>query len=231
MTIHPVNQYASQQSLRRVPANTDAPSVLSKKAIMLDLTERIIMAALYGHFVYNVLLRFAASPDLIKALLFISETVPFLLVMMRRPSTTMSDRPSDWLIGLAGMSAPLLIGPALANPLIAPAVCLAIIVSGMFLQVSGKLILGFSFGLVAANRGVKVSGPYRFIRHPIYAGYTITHVGLLLAMPSLLNAFLYAIGLAIQIVRILREERILCQDQRYRDFAARVRYRLLPGVF
>jgi protein-S-isoprenylcysteine O-methyltransferase Ste14 len=50
-------------------------------------------------------------------------------------------------------------------------------------------------------------------------------------MPSLLNAILYASALALQIVRILREERILCQDQHYRDFAARVSYRLLPGVF
>lgn len=234
MTIHLSHQGASRQSFlarwRIAPPETGAP-VMSKKAIMLDLTERIVMTALFCHFGYNVLISFVSSPDLIRALLFISETFPFLLILMRRPSTTMSERPLDWLFGFAGTTAPLLIVPSLENPLIAPSLCAAIVISGIFLQISGKLILGFSFGIVAANRGVKVGGPYRFIRHPIYAGYTITHVGLLLAMPSLLNAILYASALALQIVRILREERILCQDQQYRDFAERVSYRLLPGVF
>lgn len=101
----------------------------------------------------------------------------------------------------------------------------------MFIQISAKVALGVSFGLVAANRGVRVSGPYRFVRHPMYAGYVITHVGLLLAMPSAFNALLYACALLLQIVRIKREERVLMQDQQYQDFSARVRYRLLPGVF
>ncbi len=34
-----------------------------------------------------------------------------------------------------------------------------------------KVLLGLSFGVVAANRGVKIGGPYSFIRHPMYAGY------------------------------------------------------------
>ncbi|RTL73612.1 MAG: isoprenylcysteine carboxylmethyltransferase family protein [Bradyrhizobiaceae bacterium] len=216
---------------RRIPANSDALTVLSKRAILLDLTERLVVTALYGRFAYKVLLNFADSPGLITALLFISETAPFLFILLRAPSTTLSDRPSDWLFGMAGTTAPLLIETALENPIVAPSLCLAIIISGLFLQISGKLVLGFSFGVIAANRGVKVSGPYRFVRHPIYAGYTVTHVGLLLAMPSALNATLYTVALALQIVRIQREERILDLDQKYRDFSARVRYRLLPGVF
>jgi len=76
-----------------------------------------------------------------------------------------------------------------------------------------------------------VEGPYRFVRHPMYAGYTITHVGLLLAMPSIINTLLYAAALGLQIVRIQREERILCLDPAYKEFAARVRYRLLPLIY
>jgi protein-S-isoprenylcysteine O-methyltransferase Ste14 len=37
--------------------------------------------------------------------------------------------------------------------------------------------------------------------------------------------------LTVQVIRIFREERLLMQDAGYRVFAARVRYRLLPGVF
>jgi protein-S-isoprenylcysteine O-methyltransferase Ste14 len=102
---------------------------------------------------------------------------------------------------------------------------------GLCLQTSAKLILWKSFGIVAANRGVKVAGPYRFIRHPIYAGYVLTHIGFLLGFPSLRNAILYLVALMIQSARLMREERILLQDPAYRAYAARTRYRLLPGLY
>ena len=58
---------------------------------------------------------------------------------------------------------------------------------GLYVQISAKVILGRSFGLIAANRGIKVAGPYRIVRHPIYAGYTIIHVGFLLALPLIVE--------------------------------------------
>jgi protein-S-isoprenylcysteine O-methyltransferase Ste14 len=102
---------------------------------------------------------------------------------------------------------------------------------GFALQISAKLTLRRSFGIVAANRGVKVGGPYRFVRHPMYAGYVMTHVGFLLHNPSLWNFGVYGLAFGCQVARILAEERVLLQDQGYRDFAARTRYRLLFGVF
>ncbi len=104
-------------------------------------------------------------------------------------------------------------------------------IGGMFLQITAKVVLGHAFGIIAANRGVKVIGPYRFVRHPMYAGYTMTHIGYLLAMPALSTAILYALALSFQVVRIFREERVLIEDPRYREFAACVRYRLVPGLF
>ena len=50
----------------------------------------------------------------------------------------------------------------------------SVMVSGLVLHLYGKVCLARSFGLVAANRGVQRLGPYRVIRHPIYAGYVIT---------------------------------------------------------
>lgn len=102
---------------------------------------------------------------------------------------------------------------------------------GVAIQVSGKFFLGRSFGIVAANRGVKASGPYRIVRHPIYAGYTLTHIGFLLFYPCWQNLIVYTVALSIQIVRILKEERVLSQDQAYRDLMGTTPYRLVPGVF
>ena len=88
-----------------------------------------------------------------------------------------------------------------------------------------------SFGVVAANRGVKASGPYAFVRHPMYAGYALTHIGFLLAGPALWNLAIYGATLAIAVRRILAEERVLMADPAYRALAEKTRYRLLPFIF
>ncbi len=84
------------------------------------------------------------------------------------------------------------------------------------------------------DRGHQVvsSGPYRWLRHPGYAGALLTY----LATPLFLDsswAFLPTVFVVIlMIIRTSFEDRFL-QDQLegYRDYAKRVRYRLLPGVW
>ncbi|NKF32164.1 isoprenylcysteine carboxylmethyltransferase family protein, partial [Pseudomonas sp. BGM005] len=102
---------------------------------------------------------------------------------------------------------------------------------GFILQISAKLVLRRSFGLVPANRGVKIGGPYRLVRHPMYAGYLMTHVSFFLANPSLLNFAIYATALFAQCLRLLAEERLLKEDPAYTTFMATTRYRLVPFVF
>jgi protein-S-isoprenylcysteine O-methyltransferase Ste14 len=101
----------------------------------------------------------------------------------------------------------------------------------MFFQLYGKVALGRSFGIVAANRGVVVGGPYRLVRHPIYLGYLVTHAGFLLSNWSLRNLAVYAAAYIFQVARIFAEERILLVDGRYREYFQSVRYRLIPGLF
>jgi len=209
----------------------DDNTSLPRSTKILDLSERLIIALFFGQFAYQVLQQFAESFKLIVGLQFAAECLVFVLIVLRRPSATLSRNPLDWLFGLAGSLAPLLTIPNSNAPLLPPTLCLAMIMLGMFVQISAKVVLGSSFGIVAANRGVKVFGPYRLVRHPMYAGYTLTHIALWLAMPSLRNAIFYACTLAFQIIRIQREERVLTRDPAYRSFADRVRYRLLPGVY
>ena len=108
---------------------------------------------------------------------------------------------------------------------------MVLLLSGLAVQVWAKLTLRRSFGIIPANRGVKASGPYRFVRHPMYLGYVTVHIGFLVLSPNLWNLVVYGVSFAIQIVRIRAEERLLGQDPAYAAFQTRTRYRLLPGVF
>lgn len=216
--------------VNKTPGPLSGWTELPRKIVMMELVERLVVLALYMHFLHNILSK-SVGFNAAAALIIISETLPVLFVMSRGPSELLSLRPSDWLFGIAGAGAPLLAITTTSAPLIPGMACLLVMFLGVFIQVSGKIFLGRSFGIVAANRGVKVSGPYRIVRHPIYAGYTLTHIGFMLYYPCWQNLIVYTFALGIQIVRILKEERVLSEDPAYRELMQTTRYRLVPGVF
>ena len=78
---------------------------------------------------------------------------------------------------------------------------------------------------------MKTGGAYRYVRHPMYFGYMISHIGFLLLSPSLWNLAVYAVGWACLILRVTFKERLLSEDAAYQDFKRSVRYRLIPGVY
>ena len=164
-------------------------------------------------------------------LVLISETAVMVFTLIRRPTGNISLRLGDWLLAITATAAPLMIQPGLDMfPAIAP-IGLALVLSGNVVQALAKLSLRRSFGIAPANRGVKSDGLYRFVRHPMYAGYLAVHIGIMILMPSLFNLVLYTIGWWAQILRLRAEEALLSQDPAYVAFKAKVRYRLVPGVF
>jgi protein-S-isoprenylcysteine O-methyltransferase Ste14 len=202
-------------------------------AIGLDLLERAILVILFGFFAVGMTASFELTSNVAVPLLLASEVLPILLIVFRKWSAahTMSINPFDWMLAFAGANAPLLAVAGVPGSFIPQELCSLVILSGLLLQISAKFVLWRSFGVVAAVRDIKVSGPYRFVRHPMYAGYTIVHIGFLMAFPSIWNFVVYAGALLVQIARLLREEQLLRTDFTYREFSSRVRYRLLPGVF
>lgn len=59
--------------------------------------------------------------------------------------------------------------------------------------------LGSSFGVTPANRGVITTGIYRYLKHPMYAGYILAEVGFI--MINHLNVALFAFSVALYLVR------------------------------
>src|ERR1700742_3058754 len=94
--------------LRQLAATACAPSNLSRRSIALDLIERVVISALFFNFALRNLRSFALTSDIETPLILLSELLPFLLILLRRPSATLSDRPLDWFFGLAGTTAGLL---------------------------------------------------------------------------------------------------------------------------
>ncbi len=82
------------------------------------------------------------------------------------------------------------------------------------------------------GHAVITTGPYRYVRHPGYVAWnlmTLTPPLILGSVWALLPAVLAVAGM---VIRTAWEDKLLHQElEGYREYAARVRYRLLPGVW
>jgi protein-S-isoprenylcysteine O-methyltransferase Ste14 len=103
------------------------------------------------------------------------------------------------------------------------------------LQIVGSAIwlwalvsLGRSFGIAPADRGLKTRGPYRFVRHPMYAGELLNSLGAVIAVASAQGVIVFSIWWLFQMLRILKEEPVIAGYGEYRQV---VRWRVLPGVW
>jgi len=87
---------------------------------------------------------------------------------------------------------------------------------------------------IQTDRGhtVIMTGPYRFVRHPMYVGIILMYVA-----PALILGSAWALGLACMLAvlviwRTAREDQTLRQElPGYQEYSAVTRYRLLPGVW
>jgi protein-S-isoprenylcysteine O-methyltransferase Ste14 len=152
------------------------------------------------------------------------------LFLVRRQPLAVSGAALAWLAAPIGSFGMLMARPGGAGG-ISHGISEPIQLFGVGIALVSLWTLGRSFGLVAANRGIRVGGPYRFVRHPIYFGYLFTNVGYVLESPTHWNIGLLSATLLGQLIRIREEERVLRQDDAYRHYMARVRSRLIPFVF
>src|SRR5215472_13310179 len=78
--------------------------------------------------------------------------------------------------------------------------------------------LGRSFSIMAESRRLVTTGPYRFVRHPLYIAEEIAMVGVFLQFASPWTALLLAIQIAFQLRRMHNEELILAAS--FPEYAA-----------
>jgi protein-S-isoprenylcysteine O-methyltransferase Ste14 len=92
----------------------------------------------------------------------------------------------------------------------------------------------FTSAVVEVEAGQEVidSGPYAWVRHPMYAGALILLAGIPLALGSLWGLLTLGPFIAIIVWRLLDEEAFLSRQlPGYEAYRRKTRYRLVPGVW
>lgn len=153
------------------------------------------------------------------------------------------DDRSFWLI-VIGMIAAFFLPPLeyLFIPAVIPRAAwlqvtgLILIVLGTALFIWARRTLGKFYSghvSVVAGQPLVQSGPYRFIRHPAYAGYFLMSLGIALGYSSLLGfAAIILLLLPVTIYRLHLEDKFLAEHfgEEFKQYAAATK-RLLPGIW
>lgn len=169
--------------------------------------------------------------SLIGAIFFGEEIWIVVAYLIRRPARVVSQRPVDWLLAFGGTFGGVLLRPNGSHPHWGVVAGFDVQMIGIVICVASFVALGRSFGFAAADRGLKQSGPYSIVRHPIYASYFFIQIGYLLQSLSLRNALVVSFICSCNVGRAVVEERLLVSSTRYAEYRSRVRWRLLPGVW
>ncbi|HZK76826.1 MAG TPA: isoprenylcysteine carboxylmethyltransferase family protein [Candidatus Kapabacteria bacterium] len=118
----------------------------------------------------------------------------------------------------------------------------------LFMEIAGDVLvaLGFYFIFlvfkensftsatieVAENQTVIATGPYAFVRHPMYAGALVMLFGTPLALGSWWGMSMFAAIMLVIAWRLLEEEKFLARSlPGYAEYCRKIRYRLIPFVW
>jgi protein-S-isoprenylcysteine O-methyltransferase Ste14 len=116
-------------------------------------------------------------------------------------------------------------------------------VIGFMIAVAGYALVVWATGAnayfsqtvrIQNERGHKVvtNGPYQFVRHPAYIGIILFELASAIMLGSWWALLLSSVSSVLFIVRTALEDRTLQAElQGYREYAQRVHYRLLPGIW
>jgi protein-S-isoprenylcysteine O-methyltransferase Ste14 len=227
MTLQADDRIVSRGGRRDGPAvgarRTLGASAARTRAV--DLAERLaLVVAVALAIVANV-----ASHRVLNVASLANDLIVVFFVVIRRGAHTVSESPFDWGLAFVASLGVLLMRPG-GVPLVGAGWTLALAVPGWLISLAAILSLNRCFGVVAANRGIRAGGAYRIVRHPMYLGYFLNHTAYLLLNPTALNLGVWLGVCGCQVGRALREEQLLLRDPAYRAYAARVRFRILPGL-
>lgn len=196
-----------------------------------DFAARVLVGALFVLLWRNILDDYVRTGRITGLMYLVSEGLVVILTVIRRPAKAIDLSATARVVTTLSVMGPPLIRPGHNPSMLPDGVTVVVLAAGIAIVIYGKMTIGRSFGLVPANRGVVDCGPYNLVRHPIYAGYLLTHAAALVAYPSLSNVTLLVAADIALVWRALVEERVLQRDPIYQAYCARVPWHVVPGIF
>ncbi len=208
---------------------------------------RLIMAPIFAfflttnvHILYNQILHlFPTDPNKILKISHTGLVVCFnaliiILYLLRTRAKSTSKSLAANAIAILGTFLPLLLAhlsrPESTN-LIGIFTADLLIIFGMVFSIYSLSHLGKNFSIIPQARNLIQSGPYKFIRHPLYSGELLCSLGAVLASFSIERMILLLCMVECQVYRALQEEKILSDFfSNYSIYQSRTS-RFLPGIF
>ncbi|MCI1794732.1 MAG: isoprenylcysteine carboxylmethyltransferase family protein [Acetobacter lovaniensis] len=202
-----------------------------KHFVFQEYMEKLIIIVPYIYFIYHNSESIFIIMNPISILYLFEMILELFFTLLRFPGK-MSHNTTDWILAILGTYAAQIVSTHASNTHLASITfCFILSFIGILVSFSAKICLGRSFAIVAAVRVVKTYGPYRIIRHPMYAGYMLTSFGFLLYNFSLWNICTIFSAWFVQILRIQAEEKILSTDPQWSLWSKHVRWKLLPFIY
>jgi protein-S-isoprenylcysteine O-methyltransferase Ste14 len=210
-------------------ADDDARRAAARERLA-DFGARAAICAMFVVLATQIGNEFLKTGHLTGLLLLVSELLVVLLTVVRRPAVAVDRAMGTRIIAAVSMVGIYFIRP-IGTPLLPDLTTASVSAVGLVVIIAAKVTLGRSFGLMPANRGIVSGGIYRVVRHPIYAGYLVTHAAFLVAHPTLWNLALLLTSDTALLVRAVYEEHTLARDPAYVTYMHQVRWRVVPGCF
>jgi protein-S-isoprenylcysteine O-methyltransferase Ste14 len=168
-------------------------------------------------------------------ILFASTVILNLLVLVRHQPQRVSLNPWFWLLTLVASTHVAWYGVFMDNSgsiqLTPDWVSYAIATFGMGMTVWGRVALGLNFSFVPALRKIVNTGPFRYVRHPVYTGLVLLLVARFTESASVTTLILTVTGMILWALKGASEEVFLSRDDAYREYMQHTRWRLIPFVF
>ncbi len=174
---------------------------------LATLIHHLLLLFFYALLVLLYIIRFSAKSTtrsfITKTIAVVATFLPFIIPPLSKPS----DKP--YMLLLSSI----------------------VTICGIAIALYSLSTLGRSFSIIPQARKLVQTGPYRFVRHPVYLGELISIFGVVLARPSTLAVAIFCLITALLTYRALQEEKLLTSIfPEYETYSLR-RARFIPGVY
>ncbi len=190
-----------------------------------------VLAALPFGYVLWIDIR-AGDLTIPRAAIIFQLSLLIITMLFRTPPVRVTTNPVFWLVAFVASYYGFLTASFTGNgrPLVPTLLTDGLSLLSVAFDVYARISLGRNIGFVPAQRRLVLTGPYRFVRHPIYSALFLAESCVMLENFSWVNLGLSVVFLGLFVVKTLMEESFLRIDPVYERYMGEVPYRWIPGV-